>query len=363
MSYTKKKSLISELKSLRSKKLTRKNSLLTNSQKDINIKLCKLCDKESVIESKGNYVCTKCGIVYDRVIITEESINYNDGSPDPTRTGMVENHLMPSSNKGSVYSAGSTKGGKERHHANLISGMNKRKLNDYKDKNKLNRFNVISSICNGAGINNLIIMGAQEVFSKILDVYSPRGQKLKALNASSVIISHKINHINYNFNVIASIFNIDSKVLRNMLNEYEHYWKEICGKEELVQIKLATDSIKDKDTEQTIELEETYKCDNNIIDTHDNLKHYLEILGIDLIYLEKCEKLRKFIIKKQILIEHVPKSIKACIIFLICKLYDLNKIKKNKIATVCDTSTITINKCFNKLGNHIEDIIDYLNSD
>lgn len=331
-------------------------------QIQFNPNYCNKCKESSIIQDNGSLICSKCGLYYNKVINTDEVVNYADNNVDSSRTIMVENHLMPNSNKGSIYGYSKLKSNKKSdnyHHHNMIRTRNIWNIMNYKDNNMLKRFNNITSICTNAGMNNLIIETAKEVFYKIQNIHSPRRDKLKALMASSVIISCKQNNNSYNFDQIAYMFNISKKILRNMLNEYEHYWKEICDKEELKQIKLASESLSDKNGE--IVIEKVY-CQFNNNETHNDFKFYFNMLELDEKYLAKINALDKWINDKQILIEHVPKSIIACLIYTICKLYDIKNIKKSKIANVCNTSIITINKCYNKLENYQDDIIQYLNS-
>lgn len=317
---------------------------------------CKQCNKPSLMEDKGMIVCNICGLFHQKKIDTEqESYNYNDGKTDPTRTNMVDNYLIPSSNKGSVYGYSA----KNQGHSNMIRSMNNWKIMNYKDNNMLQRFTTITNICKNEGINNIVIDNAKEIFYKIHNVYSPRRNKLLALMASSVIIASKKKDIPYNFERIASMFNISIEVLRNMLSEFEQYWKDIGDKEERKQEELARASLDDDNKDGEIIIDKVYKQSKTVSDT--NYKFYFNMLGIDTKYISKINNLESWINEKQILIEHVPKSVIACLIYTICSLYDIN-VKKTKIAAVCSTSTITINKCYNKILPHNDEIIKFLNN-
>lgn len=316
---------------------------------------CRNCKKATLMEDKGMIVCNLCGLFHQRKIdADQESYNYNDGKSDPTRTTMVDNYLIPSSNKGSVYGYSA----KNQSHSNMIRSMNNWKIMNYKDNNMLYRFTTITNICKNEGISNIVIDNAKEIFYKIHNVYSPRRNKLLALMASSVIIASKKKGLPYNFEKIASMFNISIEVLRIMLNEFEQYWKDIGDKEERAQVELARASLAEDNKDGEIEIDRVYKQSQNVSTT--NFKFYFGMLDIDSKYLNKIEKLEHWIIEHQILIEHVPKSIIACLIHTICNLYDIN-IKKTKIAAVCGTSTITINKCYNKIIPYNDNIIKLLN--
>jgi transcription initiation factor TFIIIB Brf1 subunit/transcription initiation factor TFIIB len=328
---------------------TKKRNLLTREN------YCSKCDKNSLTEIKGMILCNLCGLIsHNKIDADQESYNYNDGKSDPTRTNMVDNYLIPSSNKGSVYGYNTKNYG----HSNMIRSMNNWKIMNYKDNNMLHRFTTITNICKNEGISNIVIDNAKEIFYKIHNVYSPRRNKLLALMASSVIIASKKKNVGYNFDKIASMFNISVEVLRSMLNEFEQYWKNIGDKEERQQIKLAKASLDEDNKDGEVVIDKVYKQSQTVSTT--NFKFYFSMLNIDSKYLQKIEKLERWINDNQILIEHVPKSVDACLIYTVCKLYDIN-VKKTKIAAVCGTSTITINKCYNKIIPHNDNIIKILN--
>ena len=122
---------------------------------------------------------------------------------------------------------------------------------------------------------------------------------------------------------------------------------------------LARASLDDDNKNGEIIIDKVYKQSKTISDT--NYKFYFNMLGIDGKYIHKINNLEHWINERQILIEHVPKSVIACLIYTICILYDVN-VKKTKIAAVCSTSTITINKCYNKILPYNDDIIKFLNN-
>lgn len=336
------------------------NKKKTKKKNVINMDNCKNCNSY-LYDNDGLIICNKCGLYHRcKIDMGQESYNYNDNKSDPCRTGLTDNQLIPSSNKGTIFGYNSPYGKKSnKAHNNLMRSMNNWKTMNYKDNNMLKRFNTITSICNNAGINNIIVEDSKEIFYNIHKIHSPRRNKLLALMASSVIISLKKHDMTFKFDKIASIFNISKKILRNMLGEYEHYWKEICDNEEKEQLKLAKESLDDDNKNGDVIIDKLYQQKNN--NNEIIFKSYFNILNIDLKYLDKIEILYKWINDNYLLIEHVSKSIAACLIYTICNLYNIN-IKKKNIASVCNTSTITINKCYNKLVNKLDDIIKLLNN-
>ena len=100
-----KKSVVSHREQFKTIRRKRVDAKTKTKKRAINTEnYCKQCNKASLMEDKGMIVCNICGLFHQRKIDTDqESYNYNDGKSDPTRTNMVDNYLIPSSNKGSVY--------------------------------------------------------------------------------------------------------------------------------------------------------------------------------------------------------------------------------------------------------------------
>ena len=344
-----------QLKELRKQLIEKKRETTNTNRKRENY--CKKCGIRSLIESNGNIICNKCGLFHSNVIQTEESINYSNNLNDPTRVGTVNNYLIPSANKGSIYGFSDLKNKNSSiSHSNMIRCQNYWSLLCYKDNNMLSKFDIMTSICNNAGFNSLIIENAKEIFFKIHNQYSPRSNRLDALMASSVIISCKKHDTIYNLEQIADIFGLDKKDLVSMLNIYQLYWSEICNKEEQQQYELAKESLEDKSKVDNIVVEPIYiqnESDNNL---EIEYKNYMSYLSIDNKYLDKILLLHKWIENNEILIEHIPISIMASIIYVIVDVYELKSIKKKKIALVCNTSPITINKCHGKLKPYYDEI-------
>ena len=285
---------------------------------------CNNCNNDTIIEDAGKMICSKCGIYHhSKIDADQEKFNYNDRKVDPTRTNIEDNYLIPSSNKGSIYgySNNINKRGNKTHNS-MLRIMNNWKVSNYKDSNMLHRFNTITSICKNVGIGNIVIEDAKEVFYKIHNVHSPRRNKLNALMGSSVIIACKKQGHTYNITNIASMFNITLKILRSMLNEYEHIWKDICDKEERKQIEMAKESLDEDNKNGEIVIEKVYKQET--ISTTTNFNHYFNIFGINKMYIAKVEKMEKYITDNKILIEHIPKSVSACLIYMFCDLYNIS---------------------------------------
>jgi transcription initiation factor TFIIIB Brf1 subunit/transcription initiation factor TFIIB len=216
------------------------------------------------------------------------------------------------------------------------------------------RFKLITNVCRQADISNMIIEEAKIVFFKISNMVSARRTKLTALMATSVIIAHNIKGIERNIDSVAQLFDLDPKILRKMVKEYERVWQEIQEKETEEQVVLASETVAPgQEVPQQEPIAEPVV--DTIADDNKKLRRYLVELGIGQEYYDDVFKINKWIIESKILISHIPKSRYACLLYLIDQMYELG-IDKALIIRLCDTSNVTINKCFNKLTTYYSEI-------
>jgi transcription initiation factor TFIIIB Brf1 subunit/transcription initiation factor TFIIB len=312
--------------------------------------------------------------------------------------------MMPETSVGSMVAYGS---GKKAAYTNIIRTMNNWSMLSYKDSTILKRFKHITTVCKNANVLDSVIEEIKVVYYKISQVKAARRNKLHALMAVSVIIGHEIAGYEKDYKEVADMFDIDIKVLRSMIKEYEFIWKELQDIEAEEQASLVQQSI---DEEKQVSIaskvvipEKTHmplpsnsasannysSTQNKQLSTIDDLvanekplvsmvnketnvlfrqrqdednsklRKYVSKSGISAIYHEKFYQLNDWIAERYILAQHIPKSRYACLIYLVSELYALN-IDKHKIISLCETSNVTINKCYNKLAPYLSQIIDFL---
>jgi hypothetical protein len=205
-------------------------------------------------------------------------------------------------------------------------------------------------------------------------IKSTRRTKLQALMAVSVIIGHHICGYEKDHTEVAKMFDLDIKILRKMVKEYELIWKDIQDEEAKEQAQLVQASIDEESSHPTgasaapMELPQTSDKKQDSLDKEfrkkqdeDNiqLKKALMQIQMESIYYPKVFMVNDWINERNILTQHIPKSRYACIIHLISEMYALN-IKKSDIILICDTSNVTINKCYNKLLPYYDQLVDLL---
>lgn len=378
-----------------------------------NLLMCEACGT-ALIPHDGFMVCRDCGLCQSRDIDTgQEWRNLDDNkSTDPCRVSVPNNTLMPETSVGTMVSYGNNK---KAPYAHIIRTMNNWSMLKYKDSAILKKFKTITTVCKNANVMDSVIEEIKIVYFKISNVKSARRNKAQALMAVSVIIGHEIAGYERDYKEVADMFDIDIKILRSMIKEYEFIWKELQDVEAEEQAALVQQSIDEEIRDvaatktnkllpdsnypqlgsglglglglglpvniekssaqyrQSIdelvkndvaykplekkESEELFKRrqeDDNI-----KLRKYVNKSGVPAIYYDKFYKLNDWIAERYILAQHIPKSRYACLIFLMSELYALN-VDKHKIINLCDTSNVTINKCYNKLAPYLQQIIDFL---
>ena len=369
--------------------------------------MCEACGT-ALIPHDGFMVCRDCGLCQSRDIDTTQewrNLDDNKGGSDPSRVSVPNNTLMPETSVGTMVSYGSNK---KAPFAHIIRTMNNWSMLSYKDSTILKRFKHITTVCKNANVLDSVIEEIKIVYFKISQVKAARRNKLQALMAVSVIIGHEIAGYDRDYKEVADMFDIDIKVLRSMSKEYEFIWKELQDIDAEEQATLVQQSIdeenrelkselskqanqtnqtntygtpqfrgippsqaikplsmidelvqNDKPTEPLIKKESDQLFRQRQEEDNGKLRKYVIKSGIHAIYHDKFFKLNDWIAERYILAQHIPKSRYACLIFLVSELYALN-VDKHKIISLCETSNVTINKCYNKLAPYLPQIIDFL---
>lgn len=395
---------LSDISRLRKQRAKEKAGVATPIDTSIKkLLMCETCNT-ALVPHDGFMVCRDCGLCTSRDIDTTQewrNLDDNKGGSDPSRVSVPNNILMPETSVGSMVAYGS---GKKAQYANIIRTMNNWSMLSYKDSTILKRFKHITTVCKNANVLDSVIEEIKVVYYKISQVKAARRNKLHALMAVSVIIGHEIAGYERDYKEVADMFDIDIKVLRSMIKEYEFIWKELQDIEAEEQASLVQQSIDEEkllsvaskavipgETLMLLLSDKTNNASNlnsrlSTIDElvandkplvslvnketdvlfrqrqdEDNskLRKYVSKSGISSIYHEKFYQLNDWIAERYILAQHIPKSRYACLIYLVSELYALN-IDKHKIISLCETSNVTINKCYNKLAPYLSQIIDFL---
>lgn len=363
---------ISRLKRIKSR-IQNGTSAATEDTKIGKLLICEACPG-ILVPHDGYMVCKQCGLYQSKDIDASQewrNLENNDKGSDPCRVSLPNNTLMPETSVGTMV----VYGNKRTANSHIIRTMNNWKMLNYKDSSILKRFKYITSVCKNANVFDCIIEEIKVVFYKISMIKSTRRTKLQALMAVSVIIGHHICGYEKDHEEVAKMFDLDIKILRKMVKEYELIWKDIQDEEAREQAQLAQASIEEESSHPTGASAPPKPIILNIQDkkldsldkefrkkqNEDNvqLKKALMQIQLENVYYPKVFAVNDWINERNILTQHIPKSRYACIIYLISEMYALS-IKKSDIILVCDTSNVTINKCYNKLLPYYDQLVDLL---
>lgn len=356
---------------------------------------CIYCNEKTLIPYDGSFLCKSCNFYQSKHIDAGQEWRDYDNSDGNSqcRSSMTTNDSLLSDNNIGTKIGYSQKGNSMS--SNYLRTRHNWTTSNYKDDNLMKRFKTITNICRKANINGNIIEESKIVFKKISEVKSARRSKLQALMATAVIIGHRICGLEKSFSEIAGLFDLDIKVLRKMVKEYEFIWEAIQSQEgeeieklrELSRLESKSDNITNNETELkntekilpnlsiteldkiTSQVDIIYDKDSNVnTDTMKNVKNDITIednkvlksfmigLQIGRQYYEKAYLINNFINEKKILNQHIPKSRYAAIINFISNIYGL-KLKKGNICKKCEITNITMNKCYQKIVPFKDNII------
>ena len=192
---------------------------------------CIYCNAKKLIPDDGRFLCKACNFYQSKHIdFGQEWRDYNmTDESRQCRSSMISNEgLLSENNIG-------TKIGycqKNNSNSNYVRTRHNWTTTNYKDDSLRRRYKTITNICRTGNINGHIIEESKIVFMKISEVKTARRSKLQALMATAVIIGHRICGLEKSFIDIAKIFDLDIKILRKMVKEYEFIWEAIQTKEE-----------------------------------------------------------------------------------------------------------------------------------
>lgn len=365
---------ISRLKRIKAR-IEKGTSAATEDTKIGKLLICEACPG-ILVPHDGYMVCKQCGLYQSKDIDASQewrNLDGNDKGSDPCRVSLPNNTLMPETSVGTMV----VYGNKRTANSHIIRTMNNWKMLNYKDSSILKRFKYITTVCKNANVFDCIIEEIKVVFYKISMIKSTRRTKLQALMAVSVIIGHHICGYEKDHTEVAKMFDLDIKILRKMVKEYELIWKDIQDEEAKEQAQLVQASIEEESSHPTgasaapQPVDDTQLTPDKKLDSLDKefrkkqdednvqLKKALMQIQMETIYYPKVFMVNDWINERNILTQHIPKSRYACIIHLISEMYALN-IKKSDIILVCDTSNVTINKCYNKLLPYYDQLVDLL---
>jgi transcription initiation factor TFIIB len=289
------------------------------------------CDDIKFHQIKGGItICSQCQNTITNIISGPEWRFYgsNDSkSSDPTRCGMPVNSLLPKSSVGTCVSY-RCKGNMNMHKIRRYQQWNGM---PYKERSLLKVFEEISRICKENDIPTIIINEANSLYKIISSTKISRGSNRCGIIASCVYFSCKINKVPRSTNEIAGMFNITIPVMSKGCKKFQEIMQ--MNKIDINRIHSAA----------TITM-------NDFID---RFCSKLDLSELDINQIKDISRLSQLY---NLTNENTPPSMAAGCIYLYIKQVNLT-IHKKQISDICKISEVTINKCYKKLEQHVDQII------
>jgi len=284
------------------------------------------CECKSIINNNGIFICTDCGCETDTLLEDAEWRYYgadDTKSTDPTRCGMPINALLPQSSIGTVigYSFGTNSSeARKIRNFNTWNGM------PYKERSLYNVFNTIAQKCEAASLPKCIIDESKILYKSISNKKISRGNNRKGLIAATVYHSCKTKNVPRSTKEIAKVFDIKIGVMTKGIKQFYHLYNSIHKKQ-----------IISKTPTQPVDYIERFISQLSLPDKVCELSKTIAIKSFE----------------KKLTYKNTPPSIAVGCIYLSCQLLN-HPINKKLISEKCNISEVTINKCYKKLNDNVQ---------
>ena len=203
----------------------------------------------------------------------------------------------------------------------------------YKEKSQYDEFQKITIISQNAGLPKMIIEDATRYHKIISETKTFRGLNRDGIIAASIYVACRVNENPRTAKEIAAIFHLDNtsatkgcKNALSIINEVEH----------------------NMENNDKISLGKTTPASF--------IERYCSKLNINQELTNLCKFIALRIENNNLIPENTPHSIAAGIVYFVGQICNLNISKKN-ISLISEISEVTINKCFKKLEQQINNLI------
>ena len=275
---------------------------------------CEYCDERKVILVEGQYTCLSCHSVNDRFIDTGAEWRYygydDNKSGDPSRCGLPTSELLPESSLGTIIG---NKAG-DCYEMRILRRYQMWNSMTYKERTLYTVFDTLTVNAVNNGIPTSIIDEAKMLYKKISEMRISRGDNRSGLIASSIYMSCKTNNVPRSAKEIAKIFNLKTTTMTRGCKKFQ----------EILQMDLASST------------------------ASDFIMRFCSKLNLDKHVKDVCLHVVRVADEISIVCSQTPPSVAAGCIYLVCNMCGV-KVEKKTLAKACDTSIVTISKCYKKL--------------
>lgn len=298
---------------------------------------CEECKTgEHILVDEDEITCTVCGSHLGYLIDSSPEYRWfgsDDRSADPSRVGNPLNPLLPESSLGTriLTRPGDNKAMRRIRQYHLWNIM------PYRERTLWSVFEGLQVRASNAGISAAIVEETKQLYAQVSPLCICRGLQKDALLAACLFESLKRHNTPRRPAEIATIFQIDAKLITRGVKQFSGLLEEHLHAEAK---SLPVTVIQEKKTETP----------------STSFKHYLEPAVYKLetprslhgIIIEFASKIGDAIDELGICPETTPSSLAASALALTCEKYKLEK-SNAEIARVCSISAATLQKCLKRI--------------
>ena len=287
-------------------------------------------DKENYKFEDNILICKKCNKTISNILDSPEWRYYGSEdtkNSDPTRCGMPINVLLPESSVGTIVSNQFCKD----------KGMYRVKQYQswtsmtYKERSIYKVFTEIIDICKKNSLPQIIINEAKSLYKIISDTKISRGNNRKGIIAACVYFACKTCNVGRSSKEIANMFYIKISILTKGCKNFQNI------------INMSENKNRINTAESVI--------------PEDFIDRFCNRLSLTTTDTNNIKNIAKKIQGLNLISDIRPDSFASGCILLYCNYNNIN-INKKQISEISRISEVTINKCFKKLENNIDNIFD-----
>ena len=295
---------------------------------------CFVCFNENLINSSdGLITCQDCGVILDHIIDQNAEWRYygseDTKSCDPTRCGLPINHLLPQSSLSSIISSNSR--GTESYDMKKIRKYHSWNSMPYKERSLYNVFDTLQISAINNGIPVCIIEDSKAMYKVLSEAKISRGANRKGLIASCIYVACKKRQVPRSAKEIADIFKLNISDMTKGCKKFIEIWNMV-NKNDSGNINLVASQ------------------------PDDFIERFCSKLGMPEDITKICYNIAQKAVRLSLVSENTPPSIAAGSIYLVSQIYQLNLTKK-ELSSACKISEVTISKCYKKLENSKESLL------
>lgn len=270
----------------------------------------KMCTHTFVVD-EGEYVCTLCGTIGDRVIDeAAEWRNYDDGKEEKGRSGFTTSDLLPNSSYGSIISfRGITSSNNEMKSLQRLSTWS---LSSNSERSWIGIFDAIQTACNTHGLPKSIISDACGMYKNVEDAQKVRGETRRSLMGATVYMACRTNGASRTYEEISDLFKVSVRSLCKAVARFKKVENTVLQTQIGIAERLCSSlSLNDKQREEIF------------------------------------EKLYEISLKSEDEFEHSPKTIVAGVVAFVMGLK--TKIQMKQVSEASGVSALSIHKLVGKI--------------